>query len=114
MYLGMKDKYEVVMLRDLRQFKDLLRDQTGSTTSQTKRDHFVDRGVLSVFIPLTDEIRDDYNFWAHTAHNIGHNFILGYRYYSYEPPKWFEEGFAHFMEKEVSEEFNSFDSEEAA
>jgi hypothetical protein len=113
-YFGMKDKYEIVMLRDLRQFKDLLRDQTGSTTSQTKRDHFVDRGVLSVFIPLTDEVREDYNMWASVAHNLGHNFVLGYRYYSYEPPKWFEEGFAHFFEKEVSEDFNSFDSEEAA
>jgi hypothetical protein len=48
------------------------------------------------------------------THNLAHNFILGYKFYSYEPPKWFEEGFAHVYEKEVSEDYNSFDSEEAA
>jgi hypothetical protein len=113
-YLGMMEKYEVVLLRDIRQFKDLLRDQTGSTTLMTKREHFTARGALSVFVPITDEVRQDDNLYAHVTHNMAHNFILGYRYYSYEPPKWFEEGFAHFMEKEVSDEFNSFDSEEAA
>jgi hypothetical protein len=113
-YLGMMEKYELVLLKDIRQFKDLLRDQSGSTTSQTKREHFAERGALSVFIPAIDDLRNDDNLYAHVSHNLGHNFVLGYRYYSYEPPKWFEEGFAHFFEKEVSEEFNSFDSEEAA
>lgn len=113
-YLGMQDKYEAVLLRDLRQFKDLLREQTGATTALSKREHFVGRGVLSIFIPVIEDLRQDDNLFAHLTHNYAHNFVLGYKHYSYEPPKWFEEGFAHFMEKEVSEDFNSFDSEEAA
>jgi hypothetical protein len=113
-FLGMKDKYEISFLKDLRQFKDLLRDQAGSTQQDTKRWHYVERGVLAVFIPVWDSRRDDVNLYAHLSHNLGHEFVLGYKHYTYEPPKWFEEGFAHMYEKEISEEYNSFDSEEAA
>jgi hypothetical protein len=113
-YLGMKDKFEVVLLKNMREFTDTLRDQSGSMKRMTKREHFVNRGVLSVFIPCEGDLKPDDQLWAHIAHNLGHNFILGFKYYSYEPPKWFEEGFAHFMEKEVNDHYNSFDSEEAA
>lgn len=113
-YLGMMDKLEVVLLKDMRQFTDLLREHTGATTRMSKREHFVQRGALSVFIPAVDDLRDDDNLHAHISHNLGHNFVLGFKFYSYEPPKWFEEGFGHLFEKEVSETYNSFDSEEAA
>lgn len=113
-YLGMRDKFEIVLLRNTREFTDTLRDQSGSTTKLTKREHFVDRGCLSFFIPCEGDLKPDDQLWAHICHNLGHNFILGYKYYSYEPPKWFEEGFAHVMEKEVHDNYNSFDSEESA
>jgi len=113
-YLGMKDKFEVVLLRNIREFTDILRDQSGSTTKLTKREHFMERGSLSVFIPCEGDLKPDDQLWAHLTHNLAHNFLLGSKHYSYEPPKWFEEGFAHFFEKEVHDEYNSFDSEEAA
>lgn len=113
-YLGMKEKFEVVLLRNQREFTDTLREQSGSTTKLTKRDHFVERGALSVFIPCDGDLKPDDQLWAHIAHNLGHNFVLGYKYFSYEPPKWFEEGMGHMFEKEVHDDFNSFDSEEAA
>lgn len=113
-YLGMKDKFELFLLRNEHEFTDALRDQSGSMTKLTKREHFVTRGALSVFIPCEGDLKPDDQLWAHISHNLGHNFVLGYKYYSYEPPRWFEEGFAHFYEKEVNEDYNSFDSEENA
>lgn len=113
-YLGMRDKFEIVLLRNTREFTDALREQSGSMTRLTKREHFVDRGCLSFFIPCEGDLKPDDQLWAHICHNLGHNFVLGYKYYSYEPPKWFEEGLAHVFEKEVHEDYNSFDSEEAA
>lgn len=113
-YLGMQDKYEVFLHKDLRTFTDLLREHSGSTTKKTKREHYVERGALGVHIPMTDEVRADLDLYAHLTHNLGHLFHVGYKHYTYEPPKWLEEGFAHVFEKEVNPEYNSFDSEEAA
>ncbi len=113
-YLGMKEKFEVFLHKDIRAFTDYLREHSGSTVKKTKREHYVSRGALGVVIPAMGDLRDDENLHAHLSHNLGHNFLLGYKHYSYEPPLWIEEGFAHVFEKEVSPEYNSFDSEEAA
>ena len=42
------------------------------------------------------------------------NLLDGYKHYSYETPIWIREGLAHFVEREIDPDYNSFDSSEGA
>ena len=60
------------------------------------------------------QLRVDAAMHGHVAFNLAHNFLDGYKHYSYEMPVWLHEGLAHVMERELSPEYNSFDSSEGA
>lgn len=113
-YMGMKMKHEIFLHKDVRAHTDLCREYMGSAQLMPKRWHYVDRGIITVSLPGINELRADDNLHASLAHNLAHNFVCAFKHYSYEPPKWIEEGLAHWFEKIVSDDFNSFDSEEAA
>jgi hypothetical protein len=48
------------------------------------------------------------------AFNMAINLLDGFKHYSYDTPIWIREGLAHLMEREVSPEWNTFDSSEGA
>ena len=60
------------------------------------------------------QFRIDAAMHNHVAFNLAINMLDAYKHYSYETPIWIREGLAHFMEREISPDYNSFDSSEGA
>lgn len=114
-YLGMKEKYEILILPNEAAHVDFLLEQAGLRVRNTQRWHFVDRGALTVCMHAQQgSLRQDPALHGHVAFNMAHNFLDGLNHYSYDTPTWIHEGLAHFMEREIDPEHNSFDGGEGA
>lgn len=114
-YLGMKDKFEVLILPSEPASRDYLGKQFGIRHKITQRWHLPEEHVISVTTHTQQgQLRVDAAMHGHVAFNLAHNFLDGYKHYSYEMPVWLHEGLAHVMERELSPEYNSFDSSEGA
>ncbi len=114
-YLGMKEKYEVLIVPNEAAHVDFLLDQAGLRIRNTQRWHFVDRGAITVSMHAQQgNLRSDAGLHGHVAFNLAHNLFDGLNHYSYDTPIWIHEGLAHFMEREVDPKNNSFDGGEGA
>lgn len=114
-YLGMKQKYEVLILQTEAAHVSFLLENAGLRIKNTQRWHFVDRGAISVAMHAQQgRLRDDSALEGHVAFNLAHNLYDGLNHYSYDTPVWLHEGLAHFMEREIDPKYNSFDSGEGA
>ncbi|MBL8858879.1 MAG: DUF1570 domain-containing protein [Planctomycetes bacterium] len=114
-YLGMKEKYEVFILPTEGAQVTWLNANTGLSIRNTQRWHFTDRGAISVVMHARQgQLRIDAALHGHIAFNLAHNLYDGLNHYSYDTPVWLHEGLAHFMEREIDPEHNSFDSGEGA
>jgi hypothetical protein len=114
-YLGMKLKYEILILPTEAAHVAFLLENAGLRVKNTQRWHFVDRGCINVMMHAQQgKLRDDSALHGHVAFNIAHNLYDGLNHYSYDTPVWLHEGLAHFMEREIDPKYNSFDSGEGA
>lgn len=114
-YLGQKGKYEVLVVPTEAVHVMYLRDQFGLSFRKTQRWNVVDRDTLTLIIHAQDgDLRVDTSLHGHVVFNLAINMLDGYKHYSYDTPNWIREGLAHFMEREISTEYNSFDSGEGA
>ena len=129
-YLGQKGKYEILMLPSEALHYDYLVHEFGLPMKKTQRWNVVDRDTLTVVMHegtgpkasggsvfaqddmTTASLKRDPAMHGHVVFNLAHNFLDGYKHYSYDTPIWIHEGLAHFMEREISPEYNSFDSSE--
>ncbi len=114
-YLGMKDKYEVLLLPTEAMHVKFLTEHAGLQIKNSQRWHFIDQGKIAL-IAHTEQakLRVDEAMHAHLAFNLAHNLYDGLLHYSYDTPVWLHEGLAHVFEREVSTKYNSFDSGEGA
>jgi hypothetical protein len=114
-YLGMKNKYEVLILESEAGHISYLEHEFGLHHGSTQRWHLPDDGTLSVTIHKQQgQLRIDTALHGHVAFNLAHNFLDGFKHYSYDTPVWLHEGFAHWMEREIDPAYNTFDSSEGA
>ncbi len=114
-YLGMKEKYEIIVLPNEAAHVDFLLSQAGLRIRNTQRWHFVDRGAITVSMHTQQgNLRSDGGLHGHIAFNLAHNLFDGLNHYSYDTPIWLHEGLAHFMEREIDPDNNSFDGGEGA
>jgi hypothetical protein len=114
-YLGMKGKYEILFVPNEETSVAYLRENFGLKHEVTQRWHSPAAGTLSLTIHLEQgQLRIDRALHGHLAFNLAHNFLDGYKHYSYETPIWLHEGLAHWMERRISPEHNTFDSSEGA
>lgn len=114
-YLGMKQKYEVLLLPTEALHVKFLVDQAGLQIRNTQRWHFIDRGLITLVAHTEQgQLRVDEALHSHLAFNLAHNLYDGLNHYSYDTPIWLHEGLAHVFEREVSQNYNSFDSGEGA
>ncbi len=116
-YLGMQDKYLLLITEKGSTCHDYLKNFIGRETTFGQRWHFVKTGALLYAVGTDMEdgrLKDDTALHGNLAHNIAHNMIDGYRSYSYDTPVWITEGLAHWFERRVSERFNSFCRDEGA
>ncbi len=114
-YLGMKEKYEILIVPNEAAHVDFLLENAGLRIRNTQRWHFVDTGAITVSMHTQQgNLRSDGGLHGHVAFNLAHNLYDGLNHYSYDTPVWLHEGLAHFMEREVDPKNNSFDGGEGA
>ncbi len=114
-YLGMKQKYEILILQTEAAHVSFLLEHAGLRIKNTQRWHFIDRGAITVMMHAQQgKLRDDSALHGHVAFNLAHDLYDGLNHYSYDTPVWLHEGLAHFMEREIDPKYNSFDSGEGA
>ncbi len=114
-YLGMKEKFEILIMPTEASQVSWLLENAGLRIRNTQRWHFIDRGAISVVMHAQQgQLRNDAALHGHIAFNLAHNLYDGLNHYSYDTPVWLHEGLAHYMEREIDPEHNSFDSGEGA
>ena len=114
-YLGQKGKYEVLILPSEAASVSFLGQYFGLGIKRTQRWNVTDRESLTVTIHVQQgNLRNDTGLHGHLAFNMAHNFLDGYKHYSYDTPIWLHEGLAHFLERRVSPKYNSFDGAEGS
>ena len=113
-YLGQKGKYEALIVPTEASLQSYLQTHFGLLVKKTQRwNETTSRDTLSVTINGgEDNTREDEALHGHLAFNITINLLDGYKHYSYDTPIWIREGLAHFVEREITKKFNSFDSSE--
>jgi len=114
-YVGMRSKFEFLLLARADDHVALLLEKHGLGSPRSHRVHAVDTGTLGLMTHLTEPgLRRDEALHAHFVFNLGHNMLDGYKHYSYDQPVWFKVGFAHLMGRQVSLKFNNFDGSEGS
>jgi len=116
-YLGMQEKYLLLVTEKAATCTDYLKSFIGRDVTFGQRWHFIKTGALLYAVGSEmygGKYKDDTAMHAHLEHNIVHNFIDGYRSYSYDTPVWITEGLAHWFERRINERTNSFCRDEGA
>jgi hypothetical protein len=114
-YLGMKEKYEVLVLPSEAAHVEFLVANCGLKIRKSQRWHFIERGAIGIICHAQQgRLRVDQALHGHIAFNLAHNLLDGLNHYSYDTQIWFHEGLAHVMEREIDPDYNSFDSGEGA
>jgi hypothetical protein len=114
-YLGQNGKYEILIVPNEAALQQYLQSQFGLLVKKSQRWNLPPRDTLSVTIGTgTEQLREDEGLHGHLVFNLAINLLDGFKHYSYDTPIWIREGLAHFMEREVTQRFNSFDSGEGA
>jgi len=112
-YLGQRDKYEVLVLPNADQQVDYLSAQFGLQIKHTQKWNILKRGTLNVVTNLLeDNLQADAKLHGHLVFNLIHNFVDGFKFYTYDTPYWVQEGLSHYFERKLSTRYNSFSRSE--
>jgi hypothetical protein len=114
-YLGMKGKYELLLLPSEASSMLYLREQFGLIVRLSQRWNHMERDTISLTAHTGQgDLRDDGALHGHVVFNLTINLLDGYKHYSYELPVWIREGLGHWMERDLDPRFNTFNSAEGA
>ncbi len=116
-YLGMRDKFLVLLFDKEGSFQDYMKSYLGRQSKYGQRWHFKDVSSLIYTVAAeSDEgrLKDDTALHGNVAFNVSQNLLDGFRHYSYDLPVWIREGIGHWFERRVSPKFNSFDQNEGS
>jgi hypothetical protein len=114
-YIGMKDKYEALVLPTASDQVSFLKEQFGLSIKRTQRWHMVDRGALIVVTNVEEnELYNDQKIHGHLVFNLAINLVDGFKHYSYDTPFWLCEGIGHLLERELNPRFNTYDASEGS
>lgn len=113
--LGMKGKFEVLLLPSESASTAYLRDHFGLATKLTQRWNLLDRDAMHLVVHTGQgSLKKDRALYGHVVFNQTQQMLNAYKHYSYEIPVWLLEGVAHWMERRISPKYNTFDSSEGA
>lgn len=108
-HLGQKGKYEILVLPNGGTQVAFLRSQFGLGTRLTQKWNAVDQDTLMVVTNLLEnDLTNDTALHNHLVFNTAHNLLDGYKHYSYDTPFWLKEGVAHWAERRLNPDYNSF------
>jgi hypothetical protein len=113
-YLGMKDKYMLLVTEKGSTYFDYLRRYTGRQSKFGQRWHYRHVGALFYGIgsDMSPDLKKDYALYCDLAFNVSINLTDGFRHYSYDLPVWIREAIGHYFNRRVHEKWNSFDQDE--
>ena len=114
-YVGMKSKFELLVLPTASDQVGFLMQQFGLSIRRTQRWHDLVRGSMIVVTNVSEnELLEDQRIYGHVVFNLSINLLDGFKHYSYETPCWLREGLGHFMEREINPRFNTYDASEGS
>ena len=114
-FMGMKEKYEILVLPNEVAQKDFLVEHAGLQVTRTQRWHYTDRGAIAAILHIRQaKLREDSALHAHLGAQMAHNLFDGLKSYNYDTPIWIHSGLAHHMEREIDPLHNSFDADEGS
>ena len=114
-HLGQKGKYEVLILPSEGLSVAFLDKHFGLQVRRTQRYNVPDRDTLTLTIHTQQgTLKSDEALHGHLAFNLIQNLLNGFEHYSYDIPVWLLEGMAHWAERRVTENFNTFDGAEGS
>jgi hypothetical protein len=116
-YLGMKDKYLVLLFEKVPSYQTYLKTFIGRDSKSPQRWHFKESSSILIALPTEDDQfprRHDTALHCSLVFNASHNLLDGFRYYSYDLPVWIREGFAHWNSRRVDPKWPDFDQNEGS
>lgn len=116
-YLGMKDKYLVLVFEKNGPYAQYMKAFVGRDTKHPQRWHFKESSsILIAFATEDDTFPKKHDTATHCAlaFNVSQNLLDGFRYYSYDLPVWLKEGFGHWNCRRVDPKWPSFDQNEGS
>lgn len=114
-YLGMHDKYEVMIFELRGPYREFMSTAWGRTSSKPQRWNNVQRKCLWFGMTTEeDSVRHDQHLHNFVRHNLAINMLNGYEFYSYDLPVWIKEGLAHWFRLRNDTRFHMYDSVEGA
>ncbi|HJM56644.1 MAG: hypothetical protein CMJ98_07810 [Planctomycetes bacterium] len=114
-FLGEKGKPEVLILSSQGACSDYLRHYFGLLTRMSQRWNILDRDVLHLVIHTGQgDLDEDAALHGHFVFNLSQQLLDAYKHYSYEIPVWLKEGLAHWLERSINPEHNTFNGSEGA
>ena len=116
-YLGMKDKYLVLVFDKAGSYQAYAKKFLGRDTKNPQRWHF--KEISSIVIALGCEsdqfpLKHDTALHCALAFNVSHNLLDGFRYYAYDLPVWIREGFGHWNCRRIDPKWPNFDQNEGS
>lgn len=114
-FLGMKDKYNILMFEKLATHELYLNTFIGRNTKFPQRWHFKENGSLMLCVAEECDdgrLKHDTAMHAAVIFNTAQLLLDGFRYYTYDLPVWIREGFGHYWSRRVSPRWPSFDQQE--
>ena len=109
--LGQKNKYTVLLLELSSNLERYFQKHLKVDAKNPMRWNFIEHGAMFFGTSLEQNdgaLRSDRGIHCLLVYNLVHNFVAGYRGYFYEAPLWWEEGLAHWFERQIDPKFNHF------
>lgn len=116
-YLGMKDKFLVLVFEKTGPYQQYMKAYIGRDTKYPQRWHFKESSSILIAFAAEDEQfprKHDTALHCSLAFNVSQNLLDGFRYYSYDLPVWLREGFGHWNERRVDPKWPNYDQNEGS
>ncbi|HZN38612.1 MAG TPA: hypothetical protein VFD82_07400 [Planctomycetota bacterium] len=116
-YLGMKDKYLVLVFDKEGLYRQYMKNFIGRDSSMPQRWHFVESSSILFTCACEDDahpLKHDTALHCALAFNVSQNLLDGFRYYAYDLPVWMREAFGHWNCRRVDPNWNNFDQNEGS
>ncbi len=116
-YLGMREKYLVLVFERLGPFQVYMEKYLGRPSKYPQRWHFADTSSI-LFTCATESdrfpLKHDTALHCALAFNVSQNLLDGFRYYAYDLPVWIREGFGHWNSRRIDPKWSNFDQNEGS
>jgi hypothetical protein len=116
-YLGMKDKYLVLVFERGSSYQTYAKKFIGRDTRMPQRWHFPESSSILISFATESEqfpLKHDTALHCALAFNVSHNLLDGFRYYAYDLPVWIREGWGHWNCRRVDPKWPNFDQNEGS